>query len=139
MAGEGRGFRESISGEQEPLTALAKRITSLPVIANGGLHDPDLADAVIQGEHADLISIGRAALATPDWPLRIAKCEPVVAFDHGMLSPSASIEYTDDWIDRNRSFPDERTEKVVRSRCVDGRQQRGDRGLHEVLHENHAT
>lgn len=101
MAGEGRGFRESISGGQEPLTALARRITGLPVIANGGLHDPDLADAVIRGGHADLIAIGRAALATPDWPLKIAKGEPVVPFDHGMISPSASIENTDGWIDRH--------------------------------------
>jgi len=95
MAGEGRGFRKSVSGQQEPMTALAKRITGLPVIANGGLHDPDLADAAIQGGHADLIALGRAALATPDWPLRIAKSEPVVAFDERMISPSASIENTE--------------------------------------------
>lgn len=104
MAGEGRGFSESISGQQEPLTTLARRVTGLPVIANGGLHDPDLADAVIQGGHADLIAIGRAALATPDWPRKIATGEPVVPFDHGMISPSASIENTDAWIDRHRSL-----------------------------------
>ena len=102
MAGEGRGFREYISGQQEPLTTVARRMTGLPVIANGGLHDPDLADAVIQGGHADLIALGRAALATPDWPRKLAKGEPVPPFDHGMISPSASIENTDAWIDRRR-------------------------------------
>ncbi len=102
MAGEGRGFREYISDQQEPLTTVARRMTGLPVIANGGLHDPDLADAVIQGGHADLIALGRAALATPDWPRKLAKGEPVPPFDHGMISPSASIENTDAWIDRRR-------------------------------------
>ena len=105
MAGEGRGFRESISGQQPSLTALARRITGLPVIANGGLHDADLADTVIQGGYADLISLGRAALAMPDWPVRIAKCEQVVAFAHGMISPSASIGNTDAWLDGHSSFP----------------------------------
>ena len=97
VAGEGRGFQESLSGDQEPLTALARRITGLPVIANGGLQDPDLADAVITGGFADLVALGRAALATPDWPLRIAHHVPVVVFDNRMISPKASIENTDTW------------------------------------------
>ena len=100
MAGEGRGFRESISGGREPLTTLARRITGLPVIANGGLHDPDVADDVIERGYADLIALGRAALATPDWPKRISQSDPVVAFDHGMISPKASIENTDAWFQR---------------------------------------
>ncbi|MEQ9410246.1 MAG: NADH:flavin oxidoreductase [Fuerstiella sp.] len=100
IAGEGRGFRESITGTQEPRTTLARRVTGLPVIANGGLDDPYLADAVIEREHADLISLGRAALAAPDWPARIANEESVVQFDRGMISPSASIQNADAWFDR---------------------------------------
>jgi hypothetical protein len=82
------------------------------VIANGGLHDPDLADAAIQGEHADLIALGRAALAAPDWPLRIANSEPVVAFHDGMISPSASIENTNAWFDGYSSFPDQAGKRI---------------------------
>ena len=100
VAGEGRGFRESGTDKREPLTTMARRITGLPVIANGGLHDPDLADDVIRGGHADLIAIGRAALATPDWPRRIVKGDPVVRFEHAMISPSASIQHTDAWFAR---------------------------------------
>jgi 2,4-dienoyl-CoA reductase-like NADH-dependent reductase (Old Yellow Enzyme family) len=103
VAGEGRGFREAISDKREPLTTLARRITGLPVIANGGLHNPDLADDVIRGGHADLIAIGRAALATPDWPRRIVKGDPVVRFEHAMISPSASIQHTDAWFARQRA------------------------------------
>ena len=97
VAGEGRGFRESLQSDREPLTTLARRVTGLPVIANGGLHDADLADGVIDGGHADLVSIGRAALATPDWPHRIATNQPVVPFSHEMTSPSATLQQTEDW------------------------------------------
>ena len=100
IAGEGLGFRDSVSGEHEPLTTLARRITGVPVIANGGLHHPDVADDVIERGDADLIALGRAALAMPDWPQRIAQGDPVVAFDHGMISPQASIENTDAWFQR---------------------------------------
>ncbi len=101
MAGEGRGFRESISSEEEPMTSLARRVTGLPVIANGGLDDPNLANEVIKGGYADLIAIGRAALATPDWPRRIEQCDPLIAFDPEMISPSACIENTDEWFARH--------------------------------------
>lgn len=100
VAGEGRGFRESSSDKREPLSTMARGITGLPVIANGGLHDPDLADDVILDEHADLIALGRAALATPDWPRRIANGERVVAFENEMILPSASIQNTDAWFAR---------------------------------------
>jgi 2,4-dienoyl-CoA reductase-like NADH-dependent reductase (Old Yellow Enzyme family) len=100
VAGEGRGFRELATDNREPLTTMARAITGLPVIANGGLHDPDLADDVIRDEHADLIAIGRAALATPDWPRRIANREQVVPFENAMISPSASIQNTDTWFAR---------------------------------------
>ncbi|QDV84596.1 NADH:flavin oxidoreductase [Stieleria magnilauensis] len=100
VAGEGRGFRESSSDKREPLSTVARGITGLPVIANGGLYDPDLADDVILDEHADLIALGRAALATPDWPRRIANGERVVAFENEMISPSASIQNTDAWFAR---------------------------------------
>lgn len=100
VAGEGRGFRESSSDKREPLSTVARGITGLPVVANGGLHDPDLADDVILDEHADLIALGRAALATPDWPRRIANGERVVAFENEMISPSASIQHTDAWFAR---------------------------------------
>jgi 2,4-dienoyl-CoA reductase-like NADH-dependent reductase (Old Yellow Enzyme family) len=100
IAGEGRGFGESIADGQEPRTTLARRVTGLPVIANGGLDDPYLADAVIEAGHADLISLGRAALASPDWPARIANGRSVAQFDRGMISPSASIQNTDAWFDK---------------------------------------
>ena len=59
--------------------------------------DIDTADAVITGDHADLIAIGRAALANPDWPRKVADGRPIAAFEKEMISPTASIENTDRW------------------------------------------
>ncbi len=98
MAGEGRGFRDALGSSAEPFTALARRLTGLPVIANGGLGDPDLADQVIRGGHADLVAIGRAALANPDWPRRIQQSSTIAAFDRTILLPRATIENSDCWL-----------------------------------------
>ena len=98
MAGEGRGFRDAIGSSTETFTKLARRLTRLPVIANGGLGDAELADEVIRAGHADLIAIGRAALANPDWPRRVERGSTIAAFNHEMLSPGASIENSDRWL-----------------------------------------
>jgi len=97
VAGEGRGFRDAMEESAEPYTKLARRLTGLPVIANGGLGDPQLADRVIQEGLADFVAIGRTALANPDWPRRIAEGAPIVPFSPEMLSPSATIENSDRW------------------------------------------
>jgi 2,4-dienoyl-CoA reductase-like NADH-dependent reductase (Old Yellow Enzyme family) len=49
------------------LTSLAKQILQIPVVANGGLHDLTRSRIVLDGNHADLISIGKAALGDPHW------------------------------------------------------------------------
>ncbi len=98
VAGEGRGFRDAIRVSSEPYTTLARRLTGLPVIANGGLGDAELADAVIRGGYADLIAVGRAALANPDWPRRVQRGSTIAPFKHEMLLPGASIENSDRWL-----------------------------------------
>ncbi|GAA1834208.1 hypothetical protein [Actinomadura chokoriensis] len=47
------------------VTALAREVSGLPVIANGGMHDPDLSAPLLMGGHADLVSIARGALVPP--------------------------------------------------------------------------
>ncbi len=95
IAGEGRGWGDEIRKEDgSSLTGVARSVTRLPVIANGGLHDPGLAGRVVSEGHADLIAIGRGALANPDWPSRVQIGEPLLSFDSQMLEPRASIENT---------------------------------------------
>ena len=51
----------------------ARRVTSVAVIANGGLDDPARArGARRQPARTDLVSLARGALANPDWPRRVA-------------------------------------------------------------------
>lgn len=99
LAGEGRGFRDALAAGTEPYTALARRLIGLPVIANGGLGDHLLANETIREGYADLVAIGRAALANPDWPRRIEHDAPIVPFNGEMLSPNATIENSARWLD----------------------------------------
>jgi 2,4-dienoyl-CoA reductase-like NADH-dependent reductase (Old Yellow Enzyme family) len=97
LAGEGRGFREALEKAAESYGTLARRLTGMPIVVNGGLHDPDLADAAVAGGHGDLIGIGRSALANPDWPRRVGAGASLDAFDPAMLSPRATIKNSDRW------------------------------------------
>lgn len=52
--------------------ATAVRESGIPVSAVGILDDPTFANSVLEDGLADLVEIGRAALANPNWPLRAA-------------------------------------------------------------------
>ncbi|MBE3588109.1 MAG: hypothetical protein IMW93_06070 [Thermoanaerobacteraceae bacterium] len=49
------------------LAAAVKPAVKVPVLVTGGLGDPVLANAVIAEGKADLVGIGRALLADPEW------------------------------------------------------------------------
>ena len=53
------------------LAATIKRSVSVPVIAVGRLDDPVLAEQVLADGDADLIAIGRALIADPDFPRKV--------------------------------------------------------------------
>lgn len=63
----------------------------LKLIANGGLHDPRRAVEIL-GHGADLISLGRGALANPDWPSLVAHSREPLPFDPSILAPLANIK-----------------------------------------------
>jgi 2,4-dienoyl-CoA reductase-like NADH-dependent reductase (Old Yellow Enzyme family) len=103
VASEGRSWKET--AEIDPgltITQLARSVTGLPVIANGGIDGPDLAHEIVSDGHADLISLARGALANPDWVHRLRSGEQHASFDPGMLHPRASIYNQDDWSARNQ-------------------------------------
>lgn len=75
-------------------TGLAKQIVGVPVVANGGLHQAELAKQVLEEGHADLLAIGKAAMANPDWPLRTQRREGTIPFHPRMIKPFANIEHT---------------------------------------------
>ena len=74
------------------LSELAARYGDVPVIANGGLTDPELARDVIETGGADLVTLATGALANPDWPQRVTEDRPLDAFDpEETLQPDATI------------------------------------------------
>jgi len=98
FASEGRGFDHGcVLADGTSLPRLARELTGLPVIANGGLHDPDEAYRILQDGHGDLAALGSGALANPDWPDLLARKAPIRAFDPMILSKGVTIEATWDW------------------------------------------
>ena len=98
VASEGAPWREtSFLAQDVSITGLARKVVAVPVIANGGMHDPDLAAQVLGEGHADLVALGHGALANPDWPRRLALGEAFRPFEDGMLSPEVTIESTERW------------------------------------------
>ncbi|MER7696893.1 NADH:flavin oxidoreductase [Streptomyces sp. NPDC096095] len=74
------------------LPALARTVTGLPVIANGGLHRDAVARRVLDEGHADVLAVGTGALANPDLPRRVAAGEPRAPFDPQVLEPLATLD-----------------------------------------------
>ncbi|WP_275571516.1 NADH:flavin oxidoreductase [Mycolicibacterium vanbaalenii] len=98
IASEGRNFIDTARlADGRTLTALARDVTGLPVMANGGMHDLRQAADVLDGGHADLLSVGRGALANPDLPRRVLSATGLNEFDHGMLTPMATIGNAAAW------------------------------------------
>lgn len=82
-------------GDGPSLAALARRHGTVAVIANGSLHEPAEAVAMIERGDADLVSLGRGALAHVDWPRRVRSGKSLNAFDRALLSPIADLANAD--------------------------------------------
>lgn len=76
-------------GEGPTLAELAREYGGVTVIANGGLDDPAKAATV---QAADLIALGKPALANRDWPKRAKEGETMADFDFSLLQPRANIK-----------------------------------------------
>ena len=64
--------------EQGSLVHLAagiKQSVDLPVFAVGGINDPVFADRLLVEGKADMVAIGRALLADPEWPIKAQRGE----------------------------------------------------------------
>ncbi len=98
LASEMKGYKyHSYTKDGINLTALARQLTSLPIIANGGLHDIDLANSIIQDGHADLIAIGKTALLNPDLPQKLAAGKTIDDFTFDIFKFGVSVEAQQEW------------------------------------------
>ncbi|NRA21448.1 MAG: NADH:flavin oxidoreductase [Oceanospirillaceae bacterium] len=79
-------------GEGESLASLAKKYSGLPIIANGGVSDPQLATDVLESGQADFVALGTIALSNQDWPNLVKNSSIIKGFNFSMLSPLADLE-----------------------------------------------
>lgn len=92
FASEGQGFDHGcLTRGGESLTKQASELTKLPIIANGGLHDPAEAERILKGGHADLVALGTGALANPDWPTKLEKGLSINPFDPAIFANGVDI------------------------------------------------
>ncbi|QFT32666.1 NADH oxidase [Labrenzia sp. THAF82] len=98
LASEKGGYTyHSTTKTGENLTAFARSLTGLPVIANGGLQDIGLANQVIADQLADFVSIGKAAMLNPDLPKKIASGAPLRDFTFEMFKYGVSVNAQLKW------------------------------------------
>ncbi|MEJ8567292.1 NADH:flavin oxidoreductase [Elongatibacter sediminis] len=98
FASEGQGFDHGcLTREGDSLTKLARDVTGLPLIANGGLHNPSEARRILDEGHGDLVAIGTGALVNPDWPKKIAMGQRLLDFDPGMFGNGVDVESQFRW------------------------------------------
>jgi NAD(H)-dependent 7beta-hydroxy-3-oxo-delta4-cholenoic acid oxidoreductase len=60
-------------GLNVPYAAAVKEVVKVPVFTVGRINDPRLAESILERNQADVIVMGRALLADPEWPNKAAK------------------------------------------------------------------
>jgi len=60
-------------GLNVPFSAAVKEVVDIPVMVVGRINDPLLAESILQRNQADLIALGRALLADPEFPNKAAE------------------------------------------------------------------
>lgn len=89
---EHAAWAPAFEGGRDSLVALARRYApTTRLIANGGLHDLSRA-AEAMGAGADLVALGKGALANPDFPERVRSARALAPFDPAILGPIADIK-----------------------------------------------
>jgi len=89
---EFEAWKPAFVGGTDSLARLAKKFApTLPLIVNGSLHDIGRAEQVLD-EGADIIAMGRGALANPSLPAQVRAAESLREFDPSILGPLANIK-----------------------------------------------
>jgi 2,4-dienoyl-CoA reductase-like NADH-dependent reductase (Old Yellow Enzyme family) len=91
---EYRADAPAFGEEGSSLAGLAKQYSGLTIIANGSLDEPEAAAALVADGQVDVIALGKAALATRDWPVRVKNNAELDELDGSVFSPVADVK---DW------------------------------------------
>jgi 2,4-dienoyl-CoA reductase-like NADH-dependent reductase (Old Yellow Enzyme family) len=89
---EHKAWEPAFSDNDSSLISLARRhAPGVTLVANGGLESPQHAEQVLN-DGADIVALGKGALANPDYPTRLLMNQPLKAFDFSLLGPIANIK-----------------------------------------------
>ncbi|MFB3301734.1 NADH:flavin oxidoreductase [Pseudomonas sp. AMR01] len=89
---EHEAWQPAFVGDASSLVMLARRYApNVTLIANGGVQTLQDAERAMQGG-ADIVAVGKAALANPDWLQRSLESRALQAFDPSLLAPIAHIK-----------------------------------------------
>ena len=89
---EFQAWQPAFEGTTATLANLAKRYApTVPLIVNGSLHELGRASAALHAG-ADIVALGRGALANPDMPRLLQRGLPLREFDNAILGPIADIK-----------------------------------------------
>lgn len=89
---EYKAFAPAFANDGSTLARLAKRYSSLPVIANGMLGgEPEAGERLIAAGDTDLVAIGTSALVNPDWANKVMEGKPLIPFNPQFLHPIATL------------------------------------------------
>lgn len=92
---EFQAWQPAFEGNTATLADLAKRYApAVPLIVNGSLHEIDRANAALHAG-ADIVAMGRGALANPDMPRLLQQGLPLRKFDNAILGPIADIKQSE--------------------------------------------
>ncbi|MBT2551022.1 tRNA-dihydrouridine synthase [Arthrobacter sp. ISL-65] len=91
---EYRATEPAFRDAEETLAALAKQYSGVPVIANGKLDDPDTAVSMLAEGSADVVALGKAALANRNWPHLVRNNLEFGELDPSVFAPLADVK---DW------------------------------------------
>lgn len=90
---EYQAWQPAFETGSDSLVALAKKYSQLPILANGQLDQPERAYEMIDNGHADLVTLGKGALANHDWVKKINNGEALNEFNPAqVLYPIANIK-----------------------------------------------
>ncbi|MFV9452735.1 NADH:flavin oxidoreductase [Rhodococcus sp. NM-2] len=92
---EYRALAPAFGNDGKTLAAFAKEYARTAVIVNGNLDDPADAASIVESGAADIVALGKAALANRNWPHKVALGHPLDGdIPSDVLGPIATIK---DW------------------------------------------
>lgn len=83
------------------LSAFAKKYADVPIIANGSVNSEDDAKLLIDSNQADIISLGKIALANQNWPNVIKDKKRLNEFSFDMFNPIADLKTAKEYLAKN--------------------------------------